>query len=195
MIKATQILTIGILAVFLSSCRKEKPVKIQEGVDIVSSTCSNGVKDASEYGIDCGPECIPCALSHPSGYESLVTNKIETSAFWGNATFSNSSVATSVVNGRRVITASAGSVSFKVTFSDENPAYFQQYPLANNTLPTNGDACLQIQYGSTVYTSYSDEVHLNFEDGHYSIEFVDVYMNISNAGGYIISSGRLICSN
>lgn len=195
MIKTTCFLVVGISFVFLLSCRKETPVKIQEGVEIVSATCSNGVQDANEYGIDCGPECTPCALSHPDGYESLTTNKIETSAFWGDATFPAANVLASVVNGRRVITASSGSVSFKVTFSEENPAYFQEYPLVNNPLPTNGNACLQIQYGSTVYTSYSDEVHLNFENGHYSVEFTDVYMNISNVGGYIVSDGRLICSN
>lgn len=195
MIKTTGFLAIGIAFVLLLSCRKEKPVKIQEGVEIVSATCSNGVKDANEYGVDCGPECTPCALSHPDGYESLITNKLQTSAFWGDETFPDANVVTSVVNGRRVITASYGLVSFKAIFSDENPAYFQAYPLVDYTAPTSGNACIQIEYGSTVYTSYNGEVHLNFEDGHYSVEFTDVYMDISNAGGYIVSNGRLICSN
>ncbi|MGV3611021.1 MAG: hypothetical protein ACO1N0_08735 [Fluviicola sp.] len=194
MTKIHQILALGILIVFMSSCRKEKPVPIQEGVEIVSSTCSNGIKDAGEDGVDCGPECVPCIMSHPSGYESLTTNKIETSAFFGNVTFADANVLSSVVNGRFVISATYGSVTVRVIFANEAPEAFKPYNLINNPLPTGEDACIQIQYGSTIYNSYSEDVHLNFENGHYSVEFVNVYLE-SYSAAYIISDGRLICSN
>lgn len=194
MTKIILILILAILAIFTYSCRKEKPVKIQEGVEIVSSNCSNGIKDANEYGVDCGPECTPCIMSHPAGYESLTTNKIETTAFFGNVTFANANVVSSVVNGRFVITATSGSVSVKVVFANESPATFKAYNLVNNPLPSGEDACIQIQYGSTVYNSYSEDVHLNIENGHYSVEFTNVYME-SYSAAYIISDGRLICSN
>ena len=192
--KINHLLILGISFVFILSCRKETPVPIQNGVEIVSSTCSNGIKDATEDGIDCGPECVPCIMSHPDGYESLTTNKIETSAFFGNVTFPDANVLSSVVNGRFVISATSGAVTVRVIFADEAPAAFKAYNLVNNPLPSGEDACVQIQYGSTVYNSYSEDVHLNFENGHYSVEFVNVYLE-SYTSAYIISDGKLICAN
>ncbi len=194
MLKFHHFIILGIPFVFLLACRKEKPVPMQEGVEIVSSTCSNGVKDANEDGVDCGPECVPCVMSHPSGYESLTTNKVETTAFFGNATFSAANVVSSVVNGRLVISATSGAMTVKVVFATASPEVFRSYNLVNNSSPTGEDAYIELQYGSTVYGSYSEDVHLNVESGHYSVEFTNVYMQ-SGSAPYMISDGRLICAN
>jgi hypothetical protein len=172
----------------LWSCRKEEPVKLPENGIIGEAHCSNGIMDADEDGIDCGPSCEPCILSIADCGIAPVNNTFKTTG-GVNLNFQPVNVTSSVSTGVLVITATSGASFVRVTFANDDPVIFTAYNV-ENFITQNNEVTLEYYNGSGWFDGYSDQLHLNRIGGKLSVEFCDVYMSIPT-GGYTIGSGKL----
>ena len=172
------------------SCRKETPFELTNGMEEVGLTCSNGILDANEDGVDCGPECTPCALSLASC--SLTNNQFSESFTTTITTsFSTGQVVASTTSGYLVLTATSGNKYVKVTFSSSSPQMFSEYGASQFGTIASDEARLEYYSGSYLYTGYSGSIHLNKVSGKYSVEFCDVYISTPSVGGYKVADGKL----
>lgn len=181
------------ITLFIStSCRKIAPVQERDGVTPYSALCSNGIMDEGEDDVDCGATCVPCTLSHADCDFELTDNQIIVSGTTYN--FTAASVSSEVVAGKLVITGTNGNKIIRATFAEEEPTVFAGHSV-NQFSPQPGEVMLEFVNGSTTNTAYYGTVHLNRENGKLTIEFCDIYMDISSQGGYVISNGRFLSSN
>lgn len=172
------------------ACRKETPLEIPSGTEVVEFTCSNNIQDADEDGVDCGPNCTPCIIS--SAPCTLVDNRFTESYSTDINTDFFSGDITASTTGPLVIEANNGSRFVKVTFASSNPDVFTSYTV--NQYGTLGLNDVRVEYNNGfgyLYTGYSSEVHLNKINGKYEVEFCDVYMNSPSLGGYKVGKGKL----
>ena len=177
---------------FVIGCRKETPLELRDGTVESSYTCSNGIMDANEDGVDCGPDCTPCLLSIADCGLPLVNNQFSESYTTTITTnFTTGQVAASTTSGALVIEGSTGGKYVRVTFASANPEIFSAYdPNQWGTIMAN-EARLEYYTGLYLYTAYSGSIHLNRVNGKLSVEFCDVYMNTPSLGGYRVAEGKL----
>lgn len=172
----------------LAGCRKKEAVTLPENGVLVEAHCNNGVRDSDEDGVDCGPSCVPCALSIADcGGISPTDNTFQTTS-GANLTFSSGTVVASTSTGVLTITGTVGGSYVKATFGTADPQMFTTYAVVT-TSPGPNEVMLQYNNGS-IYQGYSDVVHLNRLNGKLSIEFCDVYMSLP-WGGYTLADGKL----
>jgi hypothetical protein len=178
--------------VFTVGCRKKTPLELRDGTIESSYTCSNGIIDANEDGVDCGPDCTPCLLSLADCGLPLVNNQFSESFTTTVTTnFTTGQVSASTASGSLVIEGTTGGKFVRVTFSSSSPQIFSAFQ-ANEwgTLAAN-EARLEYYTGTYLYTAYSGTIHLNRVNGKFSVEFCDVYMNTPSLGGYRVADGKL----
>jgi hypothetical protein len=193
--KSILLILVSISLAICVSCRKVVPAEERNGVTVYSALCSNGIMDEGEDDVDCGSTCVPCALSHADCDFELVDNEIRISNSGTDIySFPASSITTAIVSGKLVITGTNGNKIIRATFAEEEPTVFAGHPVSEFNLEA-GEVKLEFVNGSTTNTAYSGSVHLNRENGKLTIEFCDIFMDISSQGGYVISNGRFLSSN
>lgn len=182
------VLTVVLL---FSSCRKLKEKELQDGVKETEASCSNGVMDAGEDGIDCGANCAPCVMSFANC--SYTLNDNQTIVGGTTVNYTASSVTQDASSGNLIITGISGTKSIIVRFTSATPEVFTSYDLVEYN-PEPNEAVLTFMNGNVTYTAYSGSVHLNRLNGHYTFEFCDVLMS-SSQGGYAYGRGKCLSSN
>lgn len=81
------------------------------------ATCSDGIQNQNETGIDCGGECDPCPTAAP---DYFFTCKIGISNFNGNYTGPNTGFSSDIASDLKLITSWAGIASPKLITIDFN---------------------------------------------------------------------------
>lgn len=186
------VVCVALLSAAIVGCRKQTPLELRDGTVESSYTCSNGIMDANEDGIDCGPDCTPCLLSLADCGLPLVDNQFSESYTTTITTnFTTGQVSASTTSGQLVIEGTTGGKYVRATFASVDPEMFSAFN-ANEwgTLAAN-EARLEYYTGIYLYTAYSGSIHLNRINGKLSVEFCDVYMSTPSLGGYRVADGKL----
>lgn len=200
-------LLIGVLFLVFA-CHKEKPVVLPADY-IAGSSCTNGVKDANEDGIDCGGVCDPCSLSYAGCSFYSANNKISISGNNSSVTFTKCK--SFVSNGKyTVLSTNNSGDTLKFTFGIEDVEFFRRYnPSAKtslsvekvfieaklNSLPYPLNYNTYYEYESIAYSeAYYDEgyVHLNKEDGKFTVSFCELELKEKSQGGMITFKGKIV---
>lgn len=177
------------LIILLFACRKETPVDLPFGLVEVDASCANGVMDGTEDGIDCGAStCTPCLLSYPIMCPDLIDNQIVANGIITN--FATGEVTSSTATGELVIKAVKGTTTFTVTFGSASPEVFREYEVEDFN-PDEEEVYVQYTYGANTYTATNGEVHLNRENGKYTIAFCNISLTFPS----ISAKGLLLSSN
>jgi hypothetical protein len=133
---------------------------LASGGGSATPTCSDGIKNGTETGIDCGGSCPACPTSGSN------VNGIIEIRFDGYA----SETAWNIKNSGGSILASGGSYTTSLNNT------LQTYPVS---LPAN--ACLTF----TITDSYGDGICCNYGNGYYNVKFNG---NVLATGGQFTSS-------
>ena len=183
----------GAIVLFgILGCRKKTPLTLPNGAVEVSYTCSNGVLDGDEDGVDCGLTCTPCALSVSSCFLSENEFFVGSNTFPDvNTVFNTGEIVSSTSTGVLVLTATSGSKYVEVTFESDTPDLFRSYGVSQNPNITSEEVYIQYYSGSNLFTGYTTVVHLNKIGGKISVELCDVYMSTPSLGGYYSADGKL----
>jgi hypothetical protein len=189
--KMKLICSIALTMLLVNSCRKQEDVILPNNSKIIAETCSNGVKDANEYGVDCGgPDCGDCTLSVANCSLFLYDNEVEYTSF-PTSTYSSTVISSTIVSGKLVIN-SGGTAPIKFTFPSSNPTFFTSYTVTNNPNPTGNEVYVEHIRSFYNFVGLSGIVHLNKVNGTNMVEFCDVDLNDSSFGISTTSRGRLI---
>lgn len=193
--KKLLLLVVGGMIV-LTACRKKEPVTLPKNGVVSESHCSNGVMDADEDGVDCGPSCGPCTLSWPIMGTVPAANTFK--YIGTSVTFPSANVVSDTTSGVLKVTATTGTGgTLTITFGTTTPEVFTSYQITQGT-PSITQAKMNYNDG-TLYTAYSgtDNIHLNRVNGKYSIVFTDLYMSYNGGLGslYTSTDGHINSSN
>jgi hypothetical protein len=182
------LITLSIGFILLLGCRKEEPAVLPTNGVFLLFHCSNGIMDADEDGIDCGPSCGPCLLSTATCGGVSQENNTFTPTTGASVNFASGTVVADTSTGVLVITGTVGTKYLKATFNTTTPDIFTSYPVVN-TIPGQGQVAMQYYNGSTISTGYNNVMHLNRVNGKLSIEFCEVYFSIPFS--FILGKGKL----
>lgn len=184
-----KILIVCAATFFVLGCRKQEPAELPINGEIVEATCSNGIMDANEDGIDCGSNCVPCNLSVPDCSGDYPTNNTLQLINGSNFTIDPETVTFSNSTGKLIVMGYTGTSYLKITFGTLNPVVFSSYPVTQGFLNSD-EVKFEFTTVSGSFIGYSSEVHLNRMNGKLTVEFCNVYVTIPS-GGYDIAKGKL----
>ena len=175
---------------FLSNCNKEEtdPETCSDGImnqdetgidcggicNVICPTCDDGIQNQGEQGIDCGGPCpVVCFFTPPCN----VTNN---SAYL-NITFSNISCNPS--NKRITGTGLNGNITIE----------FSSYPTESTVINIGGSNSIKIDdfVADEMLTSSSGKMYVEYFSGDFVLTFCDVTFSAPSGGK--VTSGRVTC--
>jgi|SRR5690554_209457 len=198
-------LLIGTLFLMFA-CHKEKPVQLPSDY-VLGASCSNGIKDDNEDGVDCGGVCGPCTFSEPNCHLDNYYNDVY--AF--NSTVSFTQSTSYISNGKYVILSTNNNGdSLKFTFLNENIVLFSEYDPSSlstldtekvfveaglNSLPYTINYDTYYNYESTVssQSNFSEQhVHVNKQDGKITVSFCELRLKELSQGAIKSIKGKIV---
>lgn len=169
------------LLVFLG-CRKEEPVDLADFDNYIykPATCANGVLDADEAYIDCGPTCGPCVNVQPPCSNTAMKFVLTQSASpLATYNFTNAEITRTLSNGIYEVVIQSGNDKFILKFGGQlfswsnaegDSNYYDLYVTSNTK-----DFYVEYYKNGNMYKSImSSKCYFNYVDGKYKVDFCNL---------------------
>jgi len=178
------------LIFLFSNCNKEEtdPETCSDGVmnqdetgidcggvcNVICPTCDDGIQNQGEPGIDCGGPCpMDCFFTPPCDFQN--------NAAYLNITFSN--ISCNSANNRITGTGLNGNITIE----------FGAFPTESSVVNIGGSNSIKIDdfVGDELLTATSGKMYIEFFDGDFILTFCNVSFSAPSGGK--VTSGRVTC--
>lgn len=181
------------LLVFLG-CRKEEPVDLADFDNYIykPATCANGVLDADEAYIDCGPTCGPCVnVQPPCSNTAMKFVLTQSSNPLISYNFTDADVTRTLTDGVYEVIVESGNDKFIFLFGGKIFEYSNGEGRSSNgyyNVKSHTDNYYVKYYKNGVLheSGLSYNCYFNYKDGKMRVDFCNLYM-----GSNIVLKGSL----
>ena len=186
------LITFSVSLLFLGSCLEEQTNPLVNG-----ETCTDGIQNQNEAGIDCGGVCIMCEEEVPldviAPCQSSLSDNVITLNGWYDIPFGNADYYFTEETDYFKAVIWTDDIEFTVEIYETTlPKIATKYPVTTAGSPQRGHASIKFVDYYYNYNSTDGEVYLSYSNGAWVLEMCDVELR-DYPDGYDLS-GRIICT-